>query len=164
MGSQIPALSASNAWHEGTNLCKAVRLHPKEVRAWLYAEVAKLCRDIDANKTITTDEQLQFTCRAILEGHPTIKVEEVRAAFDMVRTGKFGKLYERLKTAEILDALRRYEGEVRTDVLEQRKPERTFEQSLQVLQLSHHIDNIDTTPQDKAGQGLGTRLKQRIGS
>lgn len=163
MGNQLAAITPADAWHHGTNLAQAVRLHPSEVRAWIYAEVAKLCKDVDATKTITTDEQLQFTCRAILDDHPTIKVEEVRAAFDMVRMGKFGKLYERLKTAEILDALRRYEGEIRTDILEQQRPARTFEQSLQRLKLSHHIDNIDTSPQPRGGEGAGARLKARIG-
>ena len=151
----------------GTNLQRAVRLHPAEVRAWLYAEVAKLCRDIDANKTLTTDEQLQFTCRAILEDHPTIKVEEVRVVFDMIRMGKFGKLFERLKTAEILDSLRRYEGEVRTEILEtnayEAKSSTVFRDALKAFKLDAHIDSVDTTPQTGGGEGLGKRLKKRIG-
>ena len=163
MGNQLATIAPADAWHNGTNLKRAVRLHPAEVRAWLYAEVAKLCKDIDANKTLGSDEELQFTCRAILDDFPAVKMEEIRAAFDMIRMGKFGKLYERLKTAEILDALRRYEGEVRADILEQQRPARTFEQSLQVLKLSHHIDNIDTTPQPKGGEGVGARLRKTIG-
>ena len=163
MGNQLAVITPNEAWEHGTNLKRAVRLHPTEVRAWLYAEVAKLCKDIDANKTLGSDEELQFTCRAILDDFPAVKMEEIRAAFDMIRMGKFGKLYERLKTAEILDALRRYEGEVRVEILERRKPERTFEQSLQNLKLSHHIDNIDTTPQAKGGEGVGSRLRNTLG-
>ena len=33
----------------------------------------------------------------------------------MVRQGKFGKLFGRLKSAEILEFIRQYEGEVRSN-------------------------------------------------
>ena len=158
----LAPITPNEAWTHGTNLIRAVRLHPQEVRAWLYAEVARLCKDIDANKTLSTDEQLQFTCRAILDDFPALKMEEVRAAFDMIRTGKFGKLYERLKTAEILDALRRYEGEVRTEILERREPV-DLTASLARLKLSEHIDNINTEPHAFSGEGVGTRLRNKIG-
>ena len=175
--SQLPELSISlitgkavsltplTAWREGTNLRKAERMHPIEVRAWLYREVAKLCKDIDANKTLSTDEQLQFTCRAIIDDFPAIKLEEVRVAFDMLRMGKFGKLYERLKTAEIIESLRRFEGEVRTEILETHhhnvKVSPTFEDAMKRFKLD--VDSVDTSPQQNSGEGLGTRLKKQLG-
>jgi uncharacterized protein (DUF433 family) len=163
MGNQLAVITPVHAWEHGTNLKRAVRLHPAEVRAWLYAEVAKLCKDIDANKTLGSDEELQFTCRAIIDDFPAIKMEEVRAAFDMIRMGKFGKLYERLKTAEILDALRRYEGEVRTEILENRQYERSFGEMLSDMNLTHLLDRVDTSPQPKGGEGVGTRLRKTLG-
>lgn len=167
MGDVSVSISPSSAWSDGTNLNVAVMRHPMEVRAWLYKEVARLCRDIDASKTLTTDEQLQFTCRAILDEFPALKLEEVHIVFDMLRMGKFGKLYERLKTAEILTAIRDYEGEVRAPILEashaSEKATPIFKEALQRMKLSHHIDEIQTSPRTFSGEGVGTRLKKKLG-
>jgi len=141
------------------------------IRGWLMAEVGKVCRDVDANKTLQTDEEIQFCCRSIFEDHPTIKVEEIRIAFNMIRKGKFGKLYERFKTAEILDALRRYEGEIRSPILEDLAHNRGVEQNKawgadmtpKVLEaLKSVTERLETTePEPTEGEGIGSRLKKR---
>ena len=160
------------AWTEGTNIRTAVKHNPEIVRGWIMAEVGRLIKDVDANKTISSDEELQFCCRSILDEHPTLKLEELRACFNMVRQGKFGKLFERLKSAEILEFIRQYEGEVRTEVMKRlREEERNqrFEtpEKLEPLNLSKRLADIlnDDTPLPKPkGHGLGARLKKRLGT
>ena len=90
----------------------------------------------------------------------------------MIVQGKFGKLYERLKTAEILDCLRRYEGEVRAPILERQMHNNKFSH---VDRLTHALaestavkDAVDklevTTPQKPKGSGLGQRVKRHLGT
>jgi len=161
------------AWTEGTNIRLAVKHNPEIVRGWIMAEVGRLIKDVDANKTISSDEELQFCCRSILDEHPTLKLEELRACFNMVRQGKFGKLFERLKSAEILEFLRQYEGEVRTEVMKRlREEERNqrFEKTetkIEPLNLAKRLADVlnDDTPLPKPkGHGLGARLKKKFGT
>lgn len=159
------SFTPSEAWNRGTNL-KAATKH-QEVRMWLMVEVGKLIKDVDAKKTIDTDESLAFTCRAILEEHPTLKMEELVIIFNDIRMGKFGKLYERLKTAEILECIRQYEGDTRAEIMErnahqqkmeyQKKSDRRFEP----LNLAALLDNCPD--EEPKGQGIGTQLRNRMG-
>ena len=48
------------AWTEGTNIKLAVKHNPEIVRGWIMAEVGRLIKDVDANKTISSDEELKF--------------------------------------------------------------------------------------------------------
>jgi hypothetical protein len=151
---------------------KVDEVHEKGVRLWLVTEVGRLCKMVDANKTLSTDEELTMTCRAIVEDFPALKLEEVRTCFDMIIQGKMGKLYERLKTAEILDALRRYEGEVRAPILERQMQNRKYEH---VDRLKHDLgesqpvrEAVDqlkvTTPDKPKNSGLGQRVKKHLGT
>ena len=161
----------TEAWEHGTNIQTAVKHNPQIVRGWIMAEVGRLIKEVDANKTLSTDEELQFCCRSILEEHPTLKLEEIRICFVMIRQGKFGKLFERLKTAEILDCLRKYEGEVRAEVMEtlhKKRKSETFqpiERSKDYKPLGEFLKDVlnEPTPQrdfDRAG----ARLKNKMDS
>jgi hypothetical protein len=86
----------------------------------------------------------------------------------MIRQGKFGKLFERLKTAEILDCLRRYEGEVRTEVMEtlhkKRKSESfdTIERTKDYKPLGEFLKNVLNEPTPiRDFDRLGARLKKK---
>lgn len=157
------------AWERGTNIQTAVKHNPKIVRGWIMAEVGRLIKEVDANKTLSTDEELQFCCRSILEEHPTLKLEEIRVCFVMIRQGKFGKLFERLKTAEILECLRKYEGEVRTEVMEsihrKRKSEsfEPIERTKDYKPLGEFLKDVlnEPTP-DRDFDRAGARLKNRM--
>lgn len=157
-------LTPEVAWSEGTNL-KSLS-DSAEVKTWLFMEVGKLIKDIDAKKTISTDEEMLFTCRAILEECPTIKCEEIKLVFDYIRMGKFGKLYERLKTAEILDCIRHYEGNQRAEVMERQHHNQKVSynadanRKLEPLNLAALLDDVEEEP---AKEGLGTRLGKRNG-
>ena len=172
---EIAGVTPTDAWTKGTNIKSAMKVdevHEKGVRLWLVTEVGRLCKMVDANKTLSTDEELTMTCRAIVEDFPALKLEEVRTCFDMIIQGKMGKLYERLKTAEILDALRRYEGEVRAPILERQMQNRKYEH---VDRLKHDLgesqpvrEAVDqlkvTTPDKPKNSGLGQRVKKHLGT
>lgn len=129
------------------------------------AQVGKLCKDMDATKTLSTDEELLFTCRAIITEHPTLKLEEIAVCFDMIRMGKFGKLYGRLKTAEILECLRQYEGEIRAEIME------TKVKQMHIDHTQAMMDTIDPALiarfiSDKRVEmkkdGIGSRLRREL--
>ena len=157
-------LTVASAW-DGTLMTNAIKEQPREARMWLLMEVSKLIKDIDANKTLASDEEMQFCCRSIVQDFPTLRVEEIRLAFDMIRQGKFGKLYERLKTAEILEALRQYEGEVRAPMLEQRCAEernKYYEPptgKLEPLNLAALLPEVIPI---QRGEGTGTQIRKKL--
>tara|TARA_R110000751_G_scaffold28771_1_gene74700 strand:+ start:626 stop:892 length:267 start_codon:yes stop_codon:yes gene_type:complete len=87
----------------------------------------------------------------------------------MIRQGKFGKLFERLKTAEILECLRNYEGEVRAEIMERLQREEKGEQfkPIEKGEFSPNLsellkDVLDEPTQDHTFDRIGTRLKKRI--
>lgn len=148
---------------------KIDKQHEQAVRLWIVTEVGKLVRDIDANKTLQSDEELTFCCRSIIDDFPTLKIEEIRACFDMIRQGKFGKLYERLKTPEIMDALRWYESEVRSPILERQMHNEKHEHKeilretlTQVVKDTNLVDSVSTQPVKR--EGVGTRLRKHLGT
>lgn len=162
---KVQFLTPAEAWHNGTNIQKAIRIHPEMCRGWIMAQVGKLCKDMDATKTLSTDEELLFTCRSILTEHPTLKLEEIAVCFDMIRMGKFGKLYGRLKTAEILECLRQYEGEIRAEIME------TKVKQMHIDHTQAMMDTIDPAIiakfiSDKRVEmkkdGIGSRLRREL--
>ena len=157
-----------DAWHEGTNIRAAMKSQPAMVRGWLMAEVGRLIKELDMKTTISTDEELIFCCNSILEEHPTIKLEEIRVCFNMLRRGKFGKMYERLKTSEILDCLRKYEGEVRVEIMERKlhtdriEKQKKPEESIYNSGLREVVDDMVIEAIEPKGEGLGTRLRKKF--
>lgn len=132
------------------------------------AEVGRLIKELDMKTTISTDEELIFCCNSILEEHPTIKLEEIRVCFNMLRRGKFGKMYERLKTSEILDCLRKYEGEVRVEIMERKihtdriEKQKKTEESIYNSGLREVVDDMVIEAIEPKGEGLGTRLRKKF--
>jgi len=168
-------VTPTDAWNLGTNIRSAMKVneeHEQAIRMWVVTEVAKLCKEVDANKTLSTDEELKFCCRSIIEDFPALKLEELRACFDMIRAGKFGKLYERLKTPEILDALRRYEGEVRAPIMERQihnqkwnMQERMDNQLKDSKEVREVVGSLSVTaPKKPKDSGLGQRVKKHLGT
>ena len=87
----------------------------------------------------------------------------------MIRQGKFGKLFERLKTAEILACLRNYEGEVRAEIIERLHREEKGEQfkPIERGEFSPKLSELLKDVLDEAKQAhdfdrIGTRLKKRL--
>jgi predicted transcriptional regulator len=73
---------------------------------------------VDANKTLSTAKEIEFTVTAIIEDYPAMSIEEVILVFSRIKKGEYGKYYERFKTPEILEAIRLYESEDRAEMLE----------------------------------------------
>ena len=86
----------------------------------------------------------------------------------MIRMGKFGKLYERLKTPEILDCLCRYEGEVRVLIMEKKMHEQKFTKQEETVEaigasgLKDVVDKMVIDPIESKGEGIGTRLRKKL--
>ena len=85
---------------------------------FLAVELKKLVDFVDAKKTLKNDEELIFTIESLVEEFPTMKLEEFALIFRRIKQGKFGKLYERLKLAEISECCKQYEAEERSQILE----------------------------------------------
>ena len=160
-------LTPFQAWTEGTNLRKAVRAFPEEVRAYVVKEVASLCKEMDMKKSIASDEEMQFVCRTIIEDFPAMKLEELRLAFDNIRKGRVD-LYERLKGPEILKALYDYEGDVRAPLLEDlHAKQKKAEQSLHKLEwfkrAGQWVAEQPNEPEKPTiKEGIGSRLRKKM--
>lgn len=159
----------SQAWHEGTNIRSAHNKSPDLIRGWLMSEVGRLCKEMNCKTTISTSDELVFCCRSIMDDHPTLKMEEVRTCFNMIRQGKFGKFYERLKVAELLECLRRYEGEVRTEIMERDVHQQKVQHKqdmvnrLDNIQAGEVLKGLEFEPTKPAeGHGVGSRLRERM--
>jgi hypothetical protein len=96
------------AFH-GTPITQLTKDHPQETKLWLAAEIGKVCKFIEANKTLKTQEELFFTCTELLNYCKSWKAEQFLTFFDAIKRGEFGKIYERLKTAEFLEFAKSYE-------------------------------------------------------
>lgn len=118
------ALTPQNAWQEGTNIRRALRLHPQATRAWFLAELGKLIKFVDATKTIQNDEEMKETARALMEEFPAFKLEEFALVFQGIKRNKFGPMYGRLKLGELMECCRKWEEMRAERILErQHRPE-----------------------------------------
>lgn len=110
-----------------------------------------------------------FCCRSIIDEHPTLKLEEIRVCFDMIRKGKYGKMYERFKTPEILDCLATYQGETRAEILErkvseeQKQKTQRADELLDPLGLVELYDKLKLKDHVPTKEGIGTRLGKKNG-
>lgn len=114
----ICKLTPEEAFTQGTSLHTAIRYEPEQTRTELIRMIQNTVQFIDAKKTLDVEGVL-FTAEAIIENNPTTTLEELRLVCDGMKTGKFGKFYERLKTQEFIDCLNRSEGN-RAEFLERR--------------------------------------------
>lgn len=111
-------------------------------------------------KTITTDEEMNFVCRTILEDFPALKVEEIKLCLDRIRKGEI-KLYERLKGAEIIEAFKEYEGSVRAPILEEINAAPKRNPPTWMVKMRDWLpDDEEATP--PSGHGIGARLKKHL--
>lgn len=106
------------AFAEGTAIHTAIRYEPERTRTTLCELIEQTVRFIDAKKTLDV-QGVMFTAEAIIQNNPSTTLEEMRMVCDGMKTGKFGKFYERLKTQEFIDCLNRSEGD-RAEFLERR--------------------------------------------
>ena len=158
------ALTVESAWNKGTNIGECLRQAPVETRAYVLAQVARLVKMYDAKKTLQDDDEILFCVQSIFSECTTLKLEELPLIFDLILKGAFGKMFERLKTQEILGCIYTYEGTYRAVMREKQIHNAKFEddvpRKLEPLNLARLVKD---SPKPK-GQGIGTRLKQDLDS
>lgn len=121
----LRGLTVAQAWQHGSNLRSALRKRsdddetPKVVWAWVNLELSKLAKELNANNTWTTADEIADATDLLIEEFPALKVEEVALVCKWLKAGKLlPKLYGSFKTRELIEAFRQYEGEHRAPVLE----------------------------------------------
>lgn len=113
------ALNTRSAWHEGTNIQYAMRHYPQHTKAYLLLEVKSLVQVVGAKTTMDNAEEMIECCEMMVDDFPSLKLEEIRYAFDLIKRGKLTQVYDRLKMREVSQALMTYESTHRADVMEQ---------------------------------------------
>lgn len=96
----------------GLPICQALKADRAGTKVLLLAELTRLWRAVKVGDAKTWEDQdsLQDAVDDIIELFPTMKLEEVMQAFKGVRQGKV-KLFGRLDTPTLLEALRAYEDQ-----------------------------------------------------
>ena len=119
-------LTVAQAWQHGSNLRSALRKRsdddntPQAVWAWVNLEISKLAKELNANNTWTTADEIADATDLLIEEFPALKIEEVALVCKWLKSGKLmPKLYGTFKTRELIEAFRQYEGDHRAPVLEQ---------------------------------------------
>ena len=106
------------AWYHGTNIRTAMRYEPKLTHISLMALLKDCVEYLDYNKTIVGTQHFIEAVDHLIEMFPAMKLEEWKVIMYRLKSGQYGKMYERLKLPEIVEAFKQYEGE-RGDMLHQ---------------------------------------------
>jgi len=131
---------------------KMVNTHtPQQLRNYLYEQLKMLVDFIDAKKTLD-DKGIIFTVESLIEDFPIMKVEEWQIAFKEIAKGRYGKLYERFKTAEVIECVRQFESDRATIYEEQHK---STTQELKV-NLTTILSNLKLGEIEIEGEKVGT--------
>lgn len=125
----VNKLTPEIAFTEGTNIRTLANKNPQLARVELTRALKDLIEFVDANKTISTSDAFIATVEALITDFPAMTLEEYYFVFNGIKKGKYGKLYERLKLAEISDCIKKYEGEERAKYLEERSKQWNEENS-----------------------------------
>lgn len=125
---EVALKTPAELFKQGTNMRSAKNTDFKALKFILIRELSDLLDFVDANKTLSTAEEIAFTVTAIIEDYPAMTVEEVILVFSRIKKGKYGKYYERFKTPEILEAIRLYESEDRAEMLEKHNQRHKLEE------------------------------------
>lgn len=171
MGRRVE-LTPEKARMAGTNLRRSVNRHPHETRLYLVGVISQLCNYIQAKITLTSEEDIYDCVREIEREFVTLNVEEIKCALDRIKTGAYGKLYERLQMPELLDAIRQYEREyvigLREKQHQMKRDSETMSQMFDTIvgpeeqkkALKAEIDAVE--PLKGGGEGLGSRLRKKL--
>jgi|DEB0MinimDraft_6_1074348.scaffolds.fasta_scaffold00094_26 hypothetical protein len=99
---------------------------PQRTFAALSLLIADLVKTMDCNKTMDEDEII-FAVQTLIDDYPVMKLEEWKHVCDNIKRGKYGKLYERLKLPELVDAFGKHE-EKRAEMMENMHRQKQKEQ------------------------------------
>lgn len=105
------------AWEEGTNIRTALRIQPEATRGAVISMIKSVCDFVEAKKTLQSLEDFALCAETIFDIFPTLKLEELRLVCDRMKTGYYGKYFERLKIQEFRECIIKHEEE-RAPILE----------------------------------------------
>tara|TARA_R110002012_G_scaffold197522_2_gene366071 strand:+ start:2056 stop:2511 length:456 start_codon:yes stop_codon:yes gene_type:complete len=90
---------------------------PKLTHVALMALLKDAVEYLDFNKTITGTQNFIDAVDYLVEQFPVMKIEEWKVIMVRLKSGYYGKMYERLKLPEIVEFFQQYEGE-RAEMME----------------------------------------------
>ena len=77
-------------------------------RAALVAMITRTVKFIDANKTLTTPEEISLTINELLKTYPCFTIEDWRLCCYHMAKEVYGPYYERLKLAQFVECFGKY--------------------------------------------------------
>ena len=115
--------SPADLYRTGLSIHDALKVDRRSTKILLLAELGRLWRAVKVGDAKTWDgqEALQDAVDDLVEIFPSMKIEEVLKVFQMIRRGEV-KIYGRLDTPTLLDAVRNYEDTHTTTIRENYRP------------------------------------------
>jgi hypothetical protein len=94
---------------KGTNVKTALKVDEVRTRVALVAMINRTVKFIDANKTLSTPEEVELTINELIQSFPCYTLEDWRLCCYMMAKEAFGPYYERLKLAQFVECFNKYE-------------------------------------------------------
>ena len=157
-------ITPREAWN-GTNVQSALKTeHAAEVRGAILKMMFETIKFIDCKKTLTSDDDVIFTFESLLNDFPVLKITEWKYVTDGMKSGRYGKYYERLKAAEFREAFIEYESTDRALILEtQHKIKETAVDWTPIRHMLDHIGGFEPSkPVRKKMSGLAGNVKRKL--
>jgi len=95
---------------KGTNVQTALKFDEVGTRAALIAMIERTVQFIDANKTLSTPEEIELTMNELLQQFPCLTIEDWRLCCYQMDKEVYGPYYERLKLAQFVQCFMKYEA------------------------------------------------------
>ena len=92
-----------------TNVKTALKYNEVPTRAALTAMITRTVKFIDANKTLSTPEEIEMTVNELLHTYSCFTLSDWRLACYMMAKEAFGPYYERLKLAQFVECFAKYD-------------------------------------------------------
>jgi hypothetical protein len=124
---------------KGTNVQTAMKVDEVATRAALVAMITRTVKFIDANKTLSTPEEIGLTVNELINTYPCFTIEDWRLCCYHMAKEVYGPYYERLKLAQFVECFAKYERVKQPIVqtirdLERQDMEREMKEAIRYLQ------------------------------
>lgn len=124
---------------KGTNVQTALKVDEIATRAALVAMITRTVKFIDANKTLSTPEEISLTINELLKTYPCFTIEDWRLCCYHMAKEVYGPYYERLKLAQFVECFGKYNQAKAPIVqtirdLERQEAERELKEAIRYLQ------------------------------
>lgn len=124
---EVSPLPIPEAINNGTLFRSISTTHPVQVKRWVLVQLARVVHRVAAKTTVEDEMEYVEIAREIYRQFPTLRIEEMEEVFNGMIFGRYGKYYERLKSAEFIDAFKQHEAsEQRIAAFEQRHKRQAY--------------------------------------